>query len=222
MHMEWKHDTKEAVPALIAARLEELLAVRAVTWFVSGGSNIGLQTETIRLLADSTYLERLQIMLIDERFGTVGHADSNWQQLRAAGFMIDGPNYSSPFTEAEQSLEQAVSRYEAILADTVESNRYLYAQLGMGSDGHVSGILPHSVAAYSTETFVTGYEAGPYQRLTTTFDFLRRLHEVSLVAYGQDKWPQLNRLEQAINIVEQPVQVLKDIPRVTLYTDYSM
>jgi 6-phosphogluconolactonase/glucosamine-6-phosphate isomerase/deaminase len=66
-----------------------------------------------------------------------------------------------------------------------------------------------------------GYEHEPYQRLTTTFRALRQLHEIALVAYGQAKWPQLTKLIQSVSPIEQPAQIIKDIPLVTIYTDYQ-
>lgn len=90
--IRWQTSSKEHLPAAVANKLASLLETRNVTWFVSGGSNIALETETLNLLvAQQASLENLTILLIDERFGAVGHAESNWQLLLEAGFMIDGP-----------------------------------------------------------------------------------------------------------------------------------
>jgi 6-phosphogluconolactonase/glucosamine-6-phosphate isomerase/deaminase len=218
--MDWVHVTSEQAADSIAGRLATLLESQPVTWFVSGGSNIGLQTRAIRLLATHSNISQLTILLIDERYGPIGHQDSNWQQLTDAGFMIDGPQYIAPFTSAETTLDDAVQRYETIVADQLATT-YCFAQLGMGNDGHVSGILPGSPAAATTSRLVMGYEHEPYQRLTTTFRALRQLHEIALVAYGQAKWPQLAKLIQSVSPIEQPAQIIKDIPLVTIYTDYQ-
>lgn len=219
--MEWKQLDTQHAAAAIAERLTELLSAGSVTWFVSGGSNIDLEIDALGRMAGNPNLNRLQILPVDERFGMVGHAESNWAQLECKGFMVDGPTYIAPFTPNEHTLALAVNRYEGIIDDIFSSDTYTYAQLGMGTDGHTAGILPGSVAAHASDGFVSGYEALPYERLTLTFPALKKLDEAVLISYGENKWPQLDRLQETVAYDEQPVQVLNDIPRVTLYTDYS-
>src|SRR5690349_20024006 len=189
--MKWENIDKQQVSAAVAKRLTTLLAEQEVAWFVSGGSNIGLEVETMwQLGLSSIDLSRLSVLLVDERFGPVGHAASNWQHLRDAGFIIDGPQYIEPFTPLQETLEAAVTRYESIVASILDGKHYGFVHLGMGPDGHISGILPGS-PAINAQSLVYGYEQAPYQRLTTTFSALRRLDEAVLVAYGEEKWPEL-------------------------------
>lgn len=220
--VEWQMIQKSEVASRVSLRLQELLEHGKVTWFVSGGSNIAIQHEALQQLAGSNAdLAKLTILLIDERYGPVGHEDSNWQQLKDVGFFIDGPAYIDPYAEAETDLGQAVSRYEKVIDDILMSDSYLYAQLGMGDDGHVSGILPRSEATETTDHTVMGYECGGFQRLTTTFLMLERLHEVALVAFGENKWPKLAEIGAGATRSELPAEVLTSIAKVTVYTDYS-
>lgn len=218
--MEWVTTAANNVPEIIADRLSNLLDAGKVTWFVSGGSNIQIQTKTIQLLKNRSNLGRLTVLLVDERFGLVDHPNSNWTQLQSAGLMVDGPRYIAPFTSAERTLDVAVVRYQAIIDNTLSDGSYTYAQFGMGDDGHISGILPDSPAATAEGRSVFGYEHAPYQRLTTTFETLAALDEVALVAYGENKWPQLAKLAEPGDKTKQPVQILKEIEKVTIYTDY--
>lgn len=218
--MDWVHVESDQVAGSIAKRLTELLETKSVTWFVSGGSNINAQVQTLHTIATHERISQLTILLIDERFGPVGHQDSNWQQLTEAGFIIDGPRYIAPFTAQEISLEIAAQRYENIINQQL-NDTYCFAQLGMGEDGHISGILPNSAATRTSDHLVTGYEQTPHQRLTTTFKALKMLDEVALVSYGEAKWPQLAKLGHEISPLEQPVQIIKYIPQVTIYTDYQ-
>ena len=218
--MDWVHVESDQVAGSIAKRLTELLETRSITWLVSGGSNINTQVQTLHMIATHERISQLTILLIDERFGPIGHQDSNWQQLGEAGFIVEGPQYIAPFTTQETTLDTAAQRYENIINKQLNDS-YCFAQLGMGDDGHVSGILPNSLAVHTNDRLVIGYDQTPYQRLTTTFKALQRLDEVALVAYGETKWPQLAKLDQEINPVEQPVQIIKDIPQVTIYTDYQ-
>lgn len=221
--MQYNNLPQEAVAAAIAERLIELLSQHAkVAWFVSGGSNISVQFATIQILKGSgVSMSNLTILLNDERFGPVGHADSNWQQLQDMGFMIAGPNYIEPYTGHESTLDQAVKRYEQRVTDVL-AQHYAYSQLGMGDDGHTSGILPGSSASEVTDTYVCGYESDPYQRLTTTFVAMRHFDEAALVAHGNTKWPQLELLQTKTDVRTQPVQIIADIPHTTIYTDYKI
>ena len=57
---------------------------QSVVWLVSGGSNIPISVEVLKALkikVKPTLLKSLKVMLTDERYGPVGHLDSNWQQL---------------------------------------------------------------------------------------------------------------------------------------------
>lgn len=217
--MKFELVTQEKIATKIADRLTRLLQEQKITWFLSGGSNIFIEVATLKSIPDSL-LPKLTILLIDERFGQVGHGDSNWAQLEKAGFMIDGPVYVAPFTEDETTLETAVARFEAILAEIFNDDSYTFAQLGMGGDGHVSGILPQSSAARETQKLVYGYEGGGYQRLTTTFPALKMLDEIILVAYGESKWPYLEKLTKKHDRFYEPAQIIKDARRATVYTDY--
>ena len=74
--------------AVLQARLElELTAGKKVLWLVSGGSNITASVQLMQNLADDL-TKNLTIMAVDERYGLVGHADSNEGQLLAAGLTI--------------------------------------------------------------------------------------------------------------------------------------
>src|SRR3990167_2269790 len=120
--MKWIHTTPESTSNAIAERLLELLREGRVTWFVSGGSNIKLEVASLLWLVEQhAPLKNLTILLSDERFGKVGHADSNWRLLQDAGFIVDGPTYNEPFTEEETSLELAVTRYDHILRDLLQT-----------------------------------------------------------------------------------------------------
>ena len=90
----------------------------------------------------------------------------------------------------------------------------------MGDDGHVAGVLPDSPACQADE-YVVGYDSPPYQRITLSLSALRQMNEAALVTYGQTKWHQLARLNTQQELSIQPVQIIKDIADVTIYTDYS-
>ena len=97
---------------------------------------------------------------------------------------------------------------------------YLVGQLGLGQDGHIAGILPNTIATNETDELVVGYENDPFTRITITFTGLRRLSSLFLIATGENKREQLNKLiNQDLPLSAQPAQIIKQIEDSYLYND---
>ena len=72
----WEDGIADLTEKLIKALSEG----KSVLWLVSGGSNIKASVQII----DSISMDlrtNLSVMLADERYGPLGHTDSNWEQL---------------------------------------------------------------------------------------------------------------------------------------------
>src|SRR3990167_11435143 len=74
---------------LVGVLTEKLLDNKKVLWLVPGGSAMKVVAAVSRDLAIEN-LANLTVTLTDERYGPVGHKDSNWPQLEAAGFKLEG------------------------------------------------------------------------------------------------------------------------------------
>ena len=201
--------------AEISHKLENYLAEGSVLLLLSGGSAVTLEADIIRSLPDKS---RLTISLNDERYGPVGHQDSNWQQLLAAGLEADG-GQTLPVLQGK-GFDQTAMDFNHFLTAADGNFDCLITILGMGGDGHTSGILPRSPAVAS-DNYAGGYQAADYQRLTNTFRFLRQVDEAFVYAFGETKHGQIDKLDQEIALAEQPIQIIKQIPRVTFYNDYK-
>lgn len=188
----------------------------AVLWLVCGGSNIA--TAVMASRAIGAVSGQLTVMLTDERYGEVGHADSNWRQLADAGFGLVGAQMKPALDD--QPLAANVSSYAATLAEQLDRCDYAVGLFGLGADGHTGGILPGTPGATAKE-LVVGYDAGAFVRMTITASAIARLDEVVLVAEGADKWAQLKRLEETIAPIEQPAQLLKTAASWKIYSDYK-
>lgn len=204
-------------PKLATQLVDALERQDHVVWLVSGGSNIQIATEVMRELPEHL-TRKLVIMLADERYGDVGHKDSNFQQLQEVGFepklaefiptLIDGLSLEDTAAEFGQRFTREADNAGAILA-----------QFGIGSDGHVAGILPHSPASTSDRA-AFGYHTEQYNRITLTFNSLKRIHTAYAFVYGDDKAPTLKQLQtEDLELTEQPAQILKQIPDVYIYND---
>ena len=197
--------------------LGHLADSRRVLWLISGGSCIEVAAEAARAIASSgQQLKNLTISLIDERYGPPGHANSNWAQLQAAGLHLPGATLHPVLTGADQPATAAA--FAEFLADQFAAADFRLGLLGIGPDGHTSGILPHSPAV-TASGLAFAYDGPDFRRITTTADALAHLDEAVVYVVGQRKWPLLDRLETDLPVADQPAQLLKTIPKLTIFTD---
>jgi 6-phosphogluconolactonase/glucosamine-6-phosphate isomerase/deaminase len=197
--------------------VQELKAGKKVLWLIGGGSNIAATVEVMNAIPAEAS-QTLTIFMTDERFGEVGHVHSNAKQLRDAGFQPKDAVFV-PMLEPGFSFDETQERYAQALERAVEHADIVIAQSGIGPDGHIAGILPHSVAVKATG-WVTGYEAPNYTRMTTTFDALRHIDVAYYMAFGGDKKPALTQLRDVeLPLDDQPAQILKEITEVYVYND---
>jgi 6-phosphogluconolactonase/glucosamine-6-phosphate isomerase/deaminase len=202
----------EYVAKLIERQLKD---GRTVLWLLSGGSAIHVAVAAAAVL-EGQNLTGLTVSLLDERYGRVGHSASNWHQLAEAGFKPTGATLH-PVLEGAP-LDATAKAFEVFLATEFEVADFVLGLLGIGPDGHTSGILPHSPAVDAPGlAFV--YAGPDYQRVTTTAAALQRLDEAVVFAAGEAKWPVLDRLETELPVAEQPAQILKSLPQLTVFTD---
>jgi len=185
----------------------------SVVWIVSGGSAVTVAVQAAKLLTKGA---NLTVTLADERYGAVGHSDSNWQALLNEGFEI-AQAHPEPVLH-NLPVGETAAKYEQLIEGLFQRSDYKIALLGIGPDGHTAGILPHSPAT-DTERLVKYYEGDDYQRLTLTPKALLKLDEALVFVQGQAKWPQLEQLDSNLPIATQPAQVLKYIPKVTIFND---
>lgn len=208
----------DGVADLTERLVHELADRKRVLWLVSGGSNINASVH----IMDSIPLklsENLSIMLIDERYGEPGHDDSNWAQLLRAGLKGDKATLL-PVLKKGLNFEQTIERYQQLAARAFEDNEVVIAQIGIGDDGHLAGILPGSPAATETDSLAVGYQSEPYTRLTLSFAALRQITAAYGFAFGDNKHDALKVLQrQSLPLDQQPAQILKQLPEAYLYSD---
>lgn len=204
----------DATAELIMARL----AQGPVLWLLSGGSCIAVAVAAAdRLRATGISLENLTVTLADERYGATGHADSNWTQLEAAGFHLPVAKLE-PVIVPHASADASADHFATVLEQHFGKS-YCIALLGIGPDSHTSGIKPHSPAVAATG-YVSAYDWSDYRRITTTARALAKINEAVVYAMGESKWSILNDLETtSLDAADQPAQLLKLIPEVTVYSD---
>lgn len=208
---------EDGIANLTERLIKALSDGKSVLWLVSGGSNINASVQII----DSISMDlrtNLSVMPADERYGYIGHPDSNWDQLLHAGFSTDNVRIL-PILEKGLSLDQTIQKYNDLAKNELQNHDLVIAQLGIGADGHIAGILPSSPAVKSQD-YATGYVADDFKRMTLTFKSLRLISEAYVFAFGYTKKETLEKLRDTNTAIElQPCQVLKQIKQAYLYND---
>lgn len=213
MGMEIRKESKQqGAEQLKKVLSEQLQAGKCVLWLVSGGSNVQLECDIAAGLTDTS---NLQAALIDERYGEPGHKDSNYQKLVDGGFKVA----LAPVLEAGLDITETAKRYTERLEVLLDAADVVVAQLGIGSDGHINGVLPHSPVVGSKK-LIEHYDGPDFRRITMTLESLRFADAVFVFAYGEDKLDALTKLrDQEVSLDVQPSQILKQLSQVYLYND---
>lgn len=199
---------------IIADRINAYTAKdKEVLWLLSGGSAISIATHAAPLL-DKPHM--ITVTLGDERYGAVGHPDSNWQQLVDSGFPFD--RFTAYPILYGGSAETTTAAFDTFLRD--HSNHIVISLFGMGSDGHTAGILPDSPPFSRPKSWATHYVADDHHRITITPPYFTHIDEAVLQVFGEQKYPPLQDfIANDHDPVHDPVQLLKQVPTLIVCTD---
>lgn len=209
---------EDGVADLTERLVRELAEGKHVLWLTSGGSNIPASVQVMDNIP-AEMKQNLSVMPADERYGQPGHDDSNWTQLMKAGFKPDKTTLL-PVLQDDLSFEQTIENYNKLAEQAFDGHQLVIAQLGIGDDGHIAGILPGSPAAAETSALAVGYQSPPLSRLTLSFAALRRLDAAYTFAFGSTKHQALSTLQsQSLDLSDQPVQILKELGEAYVYSD---
>jgi 6-phosphogluconolactonase/glucosamine-6-phosphate isomerase/deaminase len=209
---------EDGVADLTERLIHELGSGNRVLWLVSGGSNIKASVEVMQHIAPELSTN-LIVMPVDERYGPEGHKDSNWAALLKAGFSGEQA-IMYPVLQGNLSFQAAIIRFEHITGKAFKAADIVIAQLGIGEDGHIAGILPKSEATKETNDLVIGYHTETYDRLTMSFTGLKKINAAYVFAFGEAKAQALKTLATRILPLEtQPSQILKQLHEAYVYND---
>lgn len=202
----------------LAARLANELSERRVLWLVPGGSNIPISVIVMNSLPKKLQAN-LTVALTDERYGAPNHLDSNWLQLREAGFRPGVAKIIPVLGNRPMPLGETITAYEKNLKQALDEVDLVIGQFGIGPDGHIAGILPNSSAAID-KNLVCGYQAPTFTRITLTPAGFKYVDAAYVFAFGDEKLQTLqNLLDKNLPIAKQPSQILKTIEEVYVYND---
>lgn len=193
---------------------------KGVLWLVPGGSAIAVAAETAKLLRKERLdnIDNLKISLTDERYGAVGHPDSNARQLKEAGFDLPEAHFIPVLSGSNAKVTTA--NFDAKLKNLLQGNDYKIGLFGIGADGHTAGIKPESIAVRSGELAVN-FISEDYHRITITAKAIGQLDEAVVYATGPEKHSVFDDLEADLDLDAQPAQALKYTGKLTIFNDYK-
>lgn len=136
--------------------------------------------------SSSLPVEQMRFFFGDERCVPPAHADSNFGLVMRTLFANgEPPDGRVARMEAEDTdRDAAARRYEELLPEQIN-----ILLLGMGIDGHIASLFPHSEALCSTQRTVlpvVGPKSG-HQRLSITPKVVANAESVFLLATGEEK-----------------------------------
>lgn len=214
--IDYRTEPQSGVAAFVATQvIRQLEQGKRVLLLLSGGSGGDIGVEASKLLVKHD-VSNLFVTVSDERYGDVGHADENVQQLLDKGLTLSPATFYRPLNG--KSLDETTADFAKWLTTTSRHVDYRIAILGIGEDGHTSGVKPGSTGVTSKETAVS-FIGDDFTRITTTLSFLRTVDEAVVQAYGSTKHDMLRQLHKRSG--DYPMQVIHDIPNVTLFSDYQ-
>jgi 6-phosphogluconolactonase len=194
-----------AAAARLITRLVDLQAAGNTPKVVLTGGGVGTATlEQVRatVARDAVDWSRVEFYWGDERFLPPGDPERNETQARAA--LLDhvpvdpakvfamGADTGTGPSGADDAAEEyaALLRRAARPEDHGPVPSFDILMLGMGPEGHIASIFPHSPAVYESERSVVavhGCPKPPPTRISLTLPAIRAAAEVWVLATGEAK-----------------------------------
>lgn len=183
----------------LAAAIATAIERRGLAWVVltGGGTGIGLLTV---LGSHPVDWSRVHLFWGDDRFVPADDDERNEKQAREALLdHIDIPAaniHPMPASDGEfgDDIDAAAAAYQTMLADLSETGGatpvFDVHLLGMGGEGHINSLFPHTAAVREADRMVVGVIDSPKpppRRITLTLPAVRRSRQVWLVVSGEAK-----------------------------------
>ncbi|PCI29830.1 hypothetical protein COB55_01270 [Candidatus Wolfebacteria bacterium] len=203
-----------------------------VLLLTSGGSAMSL-LEHVSPVVLGSYLT---IAVLDERYSEDPEIN-NFAQLKETRFYKSAKEAGCSFIDTTVQVGEDISglteRFEHALRGWRNDNPdgVVIATLGIGTDGHVAGMMPYPkdedifITQFNGPAWVIGYDAGDKNkypmRVTVTNTFLaEEVQSVLVFARGEEKAEILTQVLSAPGPShELPAYILHDLKNVTVVTD---
>jgi len=203
-----------------------------ILFLTSGGSAFNI----LNYISEDIYGPDITIGMLDERFDPTNETNQ-FSQLAKTTFYKRAQKAGSHFintrTLPEESFEDFTIKFEQGLTTWSKENPsgVTITTIGMGPDGHISGIMPFPEnpdffdTLFMGEQWVVGYDAtgkNPYPlRTTTTPTFLKTITHTIIYIVGAEKSEAFCNMLQAGPIAETPARLLPSLAG-NMYIDTAL
>jgi 6-phosphogluconolactonase/glucosamine-6-phosphate isomerase/deaminase len=241
---------KEQLVEKAGHALDEMIRNRGgkpLLFLTSGGSSLPLLT----YIQESSLGPDVTIGSLDDRYSR-DRTINSYAVIQDGGPAGDfytkalqaGVTFLDAYPKEEESLEQFADRYQESIQEWIQNNPggIIRATVGIGPDGHTSGVLPHprpnglAGRAENPEKFeklfngdrlIIGYDVEnkhPHRyRMTSTFTFMRTFDQIITFMSGENKREALKKvLAEEGSLAETPGRIIRELKNVTLFTDVEI
>jgi 6-phosphogluconolactonase/glucosamine-6-phosphate isomerase/deaminase len=157
------------------------------------------------------------ISLADERYGEVGHSDSNWRLLQDLGVDLSALRHI-PVLQG-LNMQETATQWGSRIAPFFSPSRTVVTLLGIGLDSHIAGIKPNSPAAHEGEQLTIAYDWDDFSRLTTTPAVFPLLSSAIVFTSGPAKQEVVQLLDSDLDRIAYPSQFIKLVKDYKVYYD---
>lgn len=206
---------------------------KPVLLLCTGGSAITL----VNKILEENLPNDLSVSVLDERYSE-DPSVNNCALLLETDFGARLQSRKIPFFDTRvkngETKEHLAGRYDSLLRSWVADHPdgVVIATMGLGDDGHISGVLPfpenpeHFYHTFmNTERWVAAYDAenkNPYRyRVTTTLAFLREhVNSAIILVTGSKKRIALKQaLSTSLDVQMIPSRIVHSFQNALIYTD---
>ncbi|MCK9521853.1 MAG: 6-phosphogluconolactonase [Proteobacteria bacterium] len=189
--------------AIVAAQIRAVVAARGTCRLALAGGNTPAPLYALWAKGEAGFevpFAQVTALFGDERFVPHDHADSNYRSAREHLLSrVPALGAVHPMTDGADDPDAAARAYEAHLQDPID-----VLLLGMGPDGHIASLFPHSPAFASPERLalaVIGPKPPP-QRITITPRVIAAARHVFVLVTGADKAEAVSQAMSATGVSE--------------------
>jgi len=169
-----------------------------------------------KALAKSNEIDfsQIEFLLVDERHVPFDHPDSNYGMVHSIFGAVGAKIHH---VDTALSIQEAVAAYGGVLSNISELDLVI---LGVGVDGHIASLFPHSKALGEENVLVahTTTDLFPVRdRMSMTFPMIMKARRVLILLSGGEKQSVADELSLGSKTAEEfPARKLLEHPDVTL------
>jgi len=206
-HTVLVNNSAEVINGLTAMLEESVNGDKKVLFLMPGGSAAPIATKIWQNLSEASKAN-ITLSLTDERFGAVGHQDSNWKLLQELGVDVNEPRHI-PVLGSLPDIQATAADWATRLNSTVEACDSVVALFGIGADNHIAGIKPSSPAVAEQNELTSAYQGEDFARITISPIFFENINKAAIYTEGPSKAEAVKSLENTRDYRVFPDELVK-------------